>query len=119
MSLNKIIIICFLYFSTLYANSQTNTLLNKYDSALDYYRAATVNVTSSFLCKKITKRVVISGFIGFSLGSGQGVIFERGINGKVISVMGSGFGSITYIVINHQKEIKNIENEKYKFYLVN
>ena len=69
------------------------------DLTFDYYRGMGVSLTTSLIVRKITKRDGYSGIAGFAAGCLQGILLERGSEGKIISCMGSFGGTFIYIPI--------------------
>ena len=105
--MRKNILLTLLLFSTFFSKAQLfDTSKESMDLTFDYYRAAGISVASSLILKKITKRPIYSGLVGFVLGAGQGLILERGFSGKVVSCMGAGCGQFIYIVACNSKRLK-------------
>lgn len=96
--------------------SQTNfkEFYFKNDLAFDYYRGAIISGGSSLILNKIIKKPFLSGLIGFTLGYAQGLIFERGLNGKIVSCMGTTGGTFVYIIHLNLKNKQEQEILKYK-----
>ncbi len=69
------------------------------DLTLDYYRALGVSLTTSLFVDKLTHNHLASGIIGLVAGSLQGLMLERGNDGKIVSCMGSFGGTFIFIPI--------------------
>lgn len=76
------------------------------DLTLDYYRGTIICFGSTEVLTHYTHRPFLSGCIGFGIGAAQGLILERGAEGKVVSVMGSLLGTFCYIIRNDLRQKK-------------
>ncbi len=105
----KNIIICLLTSLTLCVRSQTIIqFIQKNDLTFDYYRAFGISLSSSLILNKVTKKPILSGGIGWVTGVGQGLLLERGLDGKLVSFMGGSLGVMIYCVIGNEKNKKEL-----------
>ena len=74
------------------------------DLTLDYYRGAGITFFTAEITNYFTHKPFLSGVVGIIVGCGQGLILERGNDGKIVSCMGAaGLGNFAFIIHNNNK----------------
>ena len=73
------------------------------DLTFDYYSNVGLAGGVSEITNHYTHRPFLSGVCGFAAGAIRSC-FERGLNGKIVSAMGSWGGQLGFIIRNDQKK---------------
>jgi len=75
------------------------------DLTFDYYSNLALSCGSSMIINHYTHKPILAGFCGVGLGFVRSM-FERGLDGKIVSNMGSVTGMFCYTIRNNERRNK-------------
>jgi hypothetical protein len=73
------------------------------DHTFDWYRGFGVSLVTSEAINYFTDDSFTAGAIGLGVGCLQGIVLERGLDGKILSCMGSVVGNFAFDIHMHTK----------------